>query len=935
MLRSLTLLAILTTLTGYAGIAHAACSAPAGDPGDIVYNSTHDVMQYCDAADNWIAMVGGEDSGGGSTLPSDLMGWWKFEETSGTSIEDSSYYGHNGVFSGAANVSSTTGIDKNGLTFQASSSYFVSVPHNTDYNLNTYTLSLWVKGTSAPALQTPSKIIDKNTNFSMNWHHYSRTISCEHYANSAWQITSSITGLSADTWYHLACTYDGDDIIMYVNGAEADRRVNVPAPDVNTQDIAIGSYFEGNGFFFDGYMDDVRIYNRALTAAEIDMIYDWGIAGGTISNTTDGDTCDPSEEGDLLYNSSEQVMQFCNGTNWISTVAANQYGPTENLLGWWRMDDASGTTVTDSAGLNNGTWNDVSGSDDLSDVTTTGRYGNAINFTGGDQYIALPNSTNLKPTYPFNLSMWVYYRSSVDSQRLFQGDDWNDEGSEYCGFALLVMSDGAVRPEVGMCAGGAHSATRLSEESSTFLTENTWNHISVNYNSHGNTDIYINGTLSPSSTDGAGTTMVYQATAQPKIGSVANRYSNSIIDDIRLYSVALPLAQIQLLATAGGCNTVGELCSDGTIFAGNFGGENLYIMPCDIGQTWDGSSCSGSRSTLQYGSYGTARNINSLTDGEANTNALAAFGASAHPAADACASSNYGSRNDWFLPASDQMSYIYSIKDTGSLNGTFSDGTSGDVYWSSTEDPAPSDAPQFAYVRGMNDNNLDWQWKSDALLVRCLSGGNAGNIADCSGPEGYEGDLVYNSDEDVMQFCNGSHWIGIGKAPDAGSAPPTGCDNIGDECDDGSFYVGLSPDGNVPMYMTSVDHEILSTYGAQEETGNQVCDSGGTNPECWTGEANTAALAAMTDVQTIPRYCANLEAHGRDDWYLPSRQELYVMYQMYDSVSTDLNTSGDNWYFSSSESDSISYIWTVHIGSGSFWHEGFKPNTLPARCVRK
>lgn len=58
-------------MTGFAGSAHAACSDPVGYPGDQIYNSTHRVMQYCNAADKWIPMWGasvGSGGGGGSSL---------------------------------------------------------------------------------------------------------------------------------------------------------------------------------------------------------------------------------------------------------------------------------------------------------------------------------------------------------------------------------------------------------------------------------------------------------------------------------------------------------------------------------------------------------------------------------------------------------------------------------------------------------------------------------------------------------------------------------------------------------------------------------------------------------------------------------------------------------------------------------------------------
>ncbi|WP_158401949.1 LamG-like jellyroll fold domain-containing protein [Celeribacter indicus] len=200
--------------------------------------------------------------------------------------------------------------------------------------------------------------------------------------------------------------------------------------------------------------------------------------------------------------------------------------------------------------------------------------------------------------------------------------------------------------------------------------------------------------------------------------------------------------------------------------------------------------------------------------------------------------------------------------------------------------------------------------------------------------------IRYNSNHRRMEYFDGNRfvsmtpeWAEVDRGPIYGGFPDLACPNVGDICSDGSVYVGTTPDGNVPMYMTSAAFETSGAFGAFSETGNQVCDSGGSNEQCWAGEANTAALAAMADVQTVPRYCLNLSAHGNDDWYLPSRAEFYVIHQMHDAVGSDLNTS--DYYWSSSESDTISYIWTVNASTGHFWHEGWKGNNLPARCVRK
>ena len=73
--------------------AAAGCSSPAGSEGTFVYNADNHVLQYCDGT-NWVAA--------GENIPiSGLVGWWNFDEGSGTSAADSSGNGNTGTTDGA------------------------------------------------------------------------------------------------------------------------------------------------------------------------------------------------------------------------------------------------------------------------------------------------------------------------------------------------------------------------------------------------------------------------------------------------------------------------------------------------------------------------------------------------------------------------------------------------------------------------------------------------------------------------------------------------------------------------------------------------------------------------------------------------------------------------------------------------------------------
>src|SRR5690606_10603071 len=72
-----------------------------------------------------------------------------------------------------------------------------------------------------------------------------------------------------DTWYHIAFTYTASSTKVYINGEFRGDLTNSIAPAVIGKDLKIGASEVSNLEFFKGELDEVRIWNEALTAAEI------------------------------------------------------------------------------------------------------------------------------------------------------------------------------------------------------------------------------------------------------------------------------------------------------------------------------------------------------------------------------------------------------------------------------------------------------------------------------------------------------------------------------------------------------------------------------------------------------------------------------------------------------------------------------------------
>lgn len=213
----------------------------------------------------------------------------------------------------------------------------------------------------------------------------------------------------------------------------------------------------------------------------------------------------------------------------------------------------------------------------------------------------------------------------------------------------------------------------------------------------------------------------------------------------------------------------------------------------------------------------------------------------------------------------------------------------------------------------------------------------AGPMAGCTNPVRGAGAVVFNEQCGNLQYCDGDNWRKIGPPID-----PCKCGtpaSLGMTCGDGSYYVGLSPDGNVPMFMVTAANEITGAFGTEDvSTGQPGCAADNLAASCRTGEANTIALAALEPPQTMARYCNNLVAHGHDDWYVPSKMEMRTIIDNMGQPPLIADMAlGNIYYWTSSESaaDPQQDVWQI-----SFWathQSGNKGNngTNPMRCIRK
>lgn len=201
-----------------------------------------------------------------------LVAYYKFNENTGTTAVDSSTFGNTPTIHDSAWAA--TGHEGSALSFNGTSAY-VDVPDSASLDLTSgMTLMAWVNRTAAASHQ---RIISKpHTSNVAPYNVYSLQFDDANHVRGEVAIGSTqstvngTTALATGTWYHLAATFDGTVLKVFVNGVLENTTTVSGDIDTNTMNLNIGcGYYTSATQCFDGTIDEARVYNRALTDTEI------------------------------------------------------------------------------------------------------------------------------------------------------------------------------------------------------------------------------------------------------------------------------------------------------------------------------------------------------------------------------------------------------------------------------------------------------------------------------------------------------------------------------------------------------------------------------------------------------------------------------------------------------------------------------------------
>src|SRR2546427_4356918 len=213
---------------------------------------------------------------GVSTVPasaqtSGLVAAYGFSEGAGPTVADGSGNNNTGTL-GSGVTWTTQGRYGSALVFNGAG--FVTIPAAAGLNLTTgMTLQAWVYPTVASSAWSTAVMKEQAGEFVYVLYAGSpvNRPSLQFNVGTTASGERSVTGpagLTVNTWTHLAGTYDGTTVRLYVNGAQVASQAGSGAIATASGGLRVGGNSVGGGDF-PGRLDEVRIYNRALTAAEI------------------------------------------------------------------------------------------------------------------------------------------------------------------------------------------------------------------------------------------------------------------------------------------------------------------------------------------------------------------------------------------------------------------------------------------------------------------------------------------------------------------------------------------------------------------------------------------------------------------------------------------------------------------------------------------
>lgn len=315
-------------------------------------------------------------------------------------------------------------------------------------------------------------------------------------------IAYPLSNLQTGTWYHLAVTWDGtkENIRLYVNGVSVGTRTDIG--NINSTGLTnpagnfrIGNWADPTARYFNGTIDEVRIWNSNRTAAQL------------------------------------KSAMFQTGTTQTGLVA------------YYKMDQGSGTSLPNSTAITGLTGTLVNSPAWV--ASPVQKSANALDFDGTNDHVNLGTSATLKFSSAFTAEMWVKSANwAVTAQQQLLSC------FESGGYGITLTTDGKLNFFIRSNTSGGYVGISYPVSN---LTNNTWYHVAGTFDGR-YIQLYVNGNLAGTYDFGSsGTTVFYTYPSNPvfigadptQTATPQGLYFSGQIDEVRLWNTARSQAQIQ------------------------------------------------------------------------------------------------------------------------------------------------------------------------------------------------------------------------------------------------------------------------------------------------------------------------------------------------------------------------------------------------------
>lgn len=503
-------------------------------PGDFVQGTLDDVRIYSRALslDEIQALYGSgaakfassQSLTEGSSLASGLVGHWTFDGKDMTSnVADASGNGNDGALTGQAATTTAVGKLGQALEFDGSDDQ-ISVPSFSDISGSPLTIAAWVKPSTSDcdtASDCMIVTIGENSELQFGTNDGTEIRFCRDFPNC---VTANISNYEVDVWQHFTFVVDGSTCYMYKNGSLLNSAGSCSGTAAGN--LVIGDHGAAGTRAFGGELDDLRIYDRALSVDEVAALYNLG-------------TSKHASSADLTAGSPL----------------------SSGLVGHWTFDGKDMTSnVADVSGNGNHGTLDPFYVTTTSTVLTMGVSGQAFKFSGvsqlTDDSAVLLEVDSITPsagysTSSFSYAIWV--RNTDADSGPFAA---NGKNFRYCPFTCSYSYYGWWLEEddstVSLYKGTGIGENDKAEVASGSLGLNEWTHVAFTVDASGGVVLYLNGV----SVDTGSMSSMSTAGGAFSIGSLEDdtrfhqTYSDPL-DDIRMYSRALSADEVQQLYNLG------------------------------------------------------------------------------------------------------------------------------------------------------------------------------------------------------------------------------------------------------------------------------------------------------------------------------------------------------------------------------------------------